>query len=336
LKVDQAAEEDDEEEEDEDEEDGEVKEKKEKEVEKERKLKESKKKHAHCATAKELSAITHFNSTRFAGFEKDKDLRPWDMSSNSELRIKKFFKNEADKLAVHNWTFLSRTYPKGTRFDSSNYSPMDSWAMGCQITALNYQTGDLPMFVNTGKFLDNGLSGYLLKPPSLLPPPSLGVKEGKAKQASTAVLPLNVTMKVISGWQLPKTSGTTKGDVIDPYIDVKVVGLEADYAHVKTKTVGNNGYNPVWNEEMNFTIGKPDIAVIFIQVWDEDKLSANDFIAYSAIPVTSLRSGYRSVQLYNSKFEALPDSSLLVHINTTTTTNKSVTVSARSNLAKSK
>lgn len=119
----------DEEEEEEEEEEKEKEEKekekekdkrKSKESEKEKEKKKEKKKAPHAATAKELSDITHFNSTRFAGFEKDKDLMPWDMSSNSELRVKKFFKNEPEKLTMHNCQFLSRTYPKGTRFDSSD------------------------------------------------------------------------------------------------------------------------------------------------------------------------------------------------------------------------
>lgn len=35
---------------------------------------------------------------------------------------------------------MSRIYPKGTRIDSSNYSPQLFWNVGCQMVALNYQT----------------------------------------------------------------------------------------------------------------------------------------------------------------------------------------------------
>lgn len=35
---------------------------------------------------------------------------------------------------------MSRIYPKGTRVDSSNYSPQPFWSAGCQFVALNYQT----------------------------------------------------------------------------------------------------------------------------------------------------------------------------------------------------
>ena len=58
----------------------------------------------------------------------------------------------------------SRIYPKGQRLDSSNYNPVIFWSAGCQLVALNYQTPDLFMQLNQGKFFSNGKSGYILKP----------------------------------------------------------------------------------------------------------------------------------------------------------------------------
>jgi phosphatidylinositol phospholipase C, delta len=43
----------------------------------------------------------------------------------------------------HHQTLFTRVYPKGTRFDSSNYSPMPGWAVGAQLVALNFQTNDI-------------------------------------------------------------------------------------------------------------------------------------------------------------------------------------------------
>lgn len=43
---------------------------------------------------------------------------------------------------THHSQLLTRVYPKGTRFDSSNYSPMPGWAAGAQYVALNFQTND--------------------------------------------------------------------------------------------------------------------------------------------------------------------------------------------------
>lgn len=38
------------------------------------------------------------------------------------------------------------------------------WNAGCQMVSLNFQTSDLPMQLNQGKFEYNGNCGYLLKP----------------------------------------------------------------------------------------------------------------------------------------------------------------------------
>lgn len=38
------------------------------------------------------------------------------------------------------------------------------WNAGCQMVSLNFQTADLPMQLNQGKFEYNGNCGYLLKP----------------------------------------------------------------------------------------------------------------------------------------------------------------------------
>ena len=49
-----------------------------------------------------------------------------------------------DKWIKHNLRQLSRVYPKGTRVDSSNLDPVKPWSAGCQLVALNFQTGQLP------------------------------------------------------------------------------------------------------------------------------------------------------------------------------------------------
>ena len=78
---------------------------------------------------------------------------------------------------------LVRTYPSGLRTDSSNYSPVPLWNHGIQMVALNVQTPGkfiyvlcnyhacvtyihtgLSMFLNQGKFRQNGGCGYILKP----------------------------------------------------------------------------------------------------------------------------------------------------------------------------
>jgi len=59
---------------------------------------------------------------------------------------------------------MVRSYPRGTRFDSSNYDPMPLWACGVQMVSLNFQKPDLYMHLNQGFFRNNGGCGYVLKP----------------------------------------------------------------------------------------------------------------------------------------------------------------------------
>ena len=59
---------------------------------------------------------------------------------------------------------LVRTYPKGVRFDSSNYDPFIMWVHGIQMATLNFQTLDTYMHLNQGFFRLNGGCGYVLKP----------------------------------------------------------------------------------------------------------------------------------------------------------------------------
>jgi len=79
-----------------------------------------------------------------------------------------------DSISAHPRVILSlankhivRTYPKGSRVDSSNYNPQVMWNAGIQMVAINFQKPDSGMHLNQGKFRKNGGCGYILKPNSL-------------------------------------------------------------------------------------------------------------------------------------------------------------------------
>jgi hypothetical protein len=120
----------------------------------------------------------------------------------------------------------------------------------------NYQTGSEPMWyvlfffclflrpvvlligfesqrMNDAKFSDNGMSGYVLKPDYLLNNITFH-PEVKAKPVQTLIV------TVMSGWQLPKVAGKEsqqKGEVIDPYVEVNVLGPTIDRRTCKTKVI---------------------------------------------------------------------------------------------------
>lgn len=86
------------------------------------------------------------------------------MSSFAETAALNLLKSQAIEFVNYNKRQLSRIYPKGTRAESSNFLPQIFWNAGCQMVALNFQTCDLAMQLNQGKFEYNGNCGYLLKP----------------------------------------------------------------------------------------------------------------------------------------------------------------------------
>lgn len=260
---------------------------------------------AKVTTAKEMSDLVHLKSVKFAGYQQAKEKNaPWEMSSFSELKVKKLVKADLAGAIELNMNQLTKVYPKGTRFDSSNFMPMVSWCAGYHIVALNYQTKDVPMRLNLGKFYDNGGCGYVLKPAPLR---SLNAKPENVKKI--------LHIRLVSAWQLPKESGTPKGEVIDPYVKIKMYGITEDTKRYRSKVIQNNGFNPHWDEKVSFDLTRADLAEVLFEIYDQDKLSKDDFIGFAAIPISSLKPGYRSVNLYDKHANPLPEASLFVQFN---------------------
>jgi len=262
--------------------------------------------------AAEFSAIIYLSTCKVDSFSsQETQAQSVDkMASFSETKVLKYAKSASliRDWALHNSRRLSRIYPKGSRVDSSNYSPIAAWGAGCQMVALNTQTHDDNYHINYGKFRDNGRSGYVLKPPYLLGQPS----------AVKASHPKVLSVHVLSGSQIPRPSGTAHSmDVVDPLVSVTISGAEVDCREQRTKTVNDNGFNPVWNEILTFKITDPDAAIITFNVLDEDFGGAVSFIAFCSLPLSTARCGIRMVPLYDAKGLKFGDhefASLLVRI----------------------
>eukprot|EP00004_Rigifila_ramosa_P011698 TRINITY_DN24_c0_g1_i6.p1 TRINITY_DN24_c0_g1~~TRINITY_DN24_c0_g1_i6.p1 ORF type:complete len:1277 (-),score=394.93 TRINITY_DN24_c0_g1_i6:93-3458(-) len=267
-------------------------------------LKEKKGKVEKPKVAQEFSDLISLRGAKFKSFEESwANQKCYQMSSFAEGKTFKLIESERDGFVKFNARQLSRIYPAGGRVDSSNYEPIIPWSAGCQIVALNYQTPSLPMFMNQGKFQENGRTGYLLKAPSLL---------GGSNQRAE----LKITVHLISGRQLPKPGQSSKGEVIDPYVEISTHGVPGDDKLVKSKTISNNGFKPVWDEKFEFSVKQPQHAVLVFRLWDAD-VAASDFIGYYAVSVDNLRPGFRSVPVWGSDHRPVPHASLLVHLTLT-------------------
>ena len=101
--------------------------------------------------------------------------------------------------------------------------------------------------------------------------------------------------------------------LVSPLVEVEVIGAEYDTVKFKTRTIGDNGLNPVWDETFQLKILNPDFALLRLSVYDEDMFGDPNFLGQSTLPVRLVQAGYRSVQLRNGHSEELELSSLLVH-----------------------
>mmetsp|Transcript_17847 Transcript_17847/g.42100 ORF Transcript_17847/g.42100 Transcript_17847/m.42100 type:complete len:904 (+) Transcript_17847:89-2800(+) len=118
-----------------------------------------------------LARLTLFHGTKYKDFNDSIQSPASHMHSISETKITKILSKQAVNAPLwqeYNINHLTRTYPKGARVNSSNYNPILAWATGSQVVALNFQTPDMPLMINDGRFLENRRCGYILKPESVM------------------------------------------------------------------------------------------------------------------------------------------------------------------------
>ncbi|KAK3534767.1 hypothetical protein QTP86_024104, partial [Hemibagrus guttatus] len=275
---------------------------------------ENNKKSKKLKLAKELSDLAIYcKSVKFHGFEHARTNQSfYEMSSFKEWDAVNFAEKSANEFIHHNVDKLSRVYPSGAgRTTSSNFNPVPLWNSGCQIVALNFQTPCEEMDLNQGLFSQNGQSGYVLKPAFLRE------KESEFDPITLIRGPwlkhMEFHVMVISAQQLPKLSEKPLS-IVDPLVLVEIQGVPADTTRKETRHVHNNGFNPMWNENFQFDLYVPELALVRFIVEDYDCVSSNDFIGQYTAPFTSLQNGYRHVPLYNQNGDLLSSAQLFVHI----------------------
>ncbi|XP_059198678.1 1-phosphatidylinositol 4,5-bisphosphate phosphodiesterase delta-4 [Centropristis striata] len=263
--------------------------------------------------ASELSdLVIYCKSVHFRGFKHARTHRKcFEMSSLSESKAKKLAKDAATDFVQYNSRQLSRIYPGGLRTHSSNYNPQDMWNVGCQIVALNFQTAGLEMDLNDGLFRQNGCCGYVLKP-DFMRDGNIQFNPEKPEERP-GYRPLRLSIEVISGQQLPKVN-PKECSIVDPLVRVEIFGVPQDQAKEETRYINNNGFNPEWNETLNFVIHTPELALVRFETEDYDKASRNDFIGQFTLPFTCIQAGYRHIHLLSKDGTPIPPASLFVKI----------------------
>ncbi|KGL96987.1 1-phosphatidylinositol 4,5-bisphosphate phosphodiesterase eta-2, partial [Charadrius vociferus] len=231
----------------------------------------------------------------------------WQVSSFSETKAHQILQQKPAQYLRFNQHQLSRIYPSSYRVDSSNYNPQPFWNAGCQLVALNYQSEGRMLQLNRAKFSANGNCGYVLKPNCMCQ----GVFNPNSEDPLPGQLKKQLVLRIISGQQLPKPRDSMLGDrgeIIDPFVEVEVIGLPVDCFKEQTRVVDDNGFNPMWEETLVFTVHMPEIALIRFLVWDHDPIG-RDFIGQRTLAFSSMMPGYRHVYL-----EGIEEASIFVHV----------------------
>ncbi|KAL2091184.1 hypothetical protein ACEWY4_013447 [Coilia grayii] len=241
----------------------------------------------------------------------------WQVSSLNESITNQIVQLKPGGLVRFNQRQLLRVYPSNYRVDSSNFDPQPYWNIGCHMVALNYQTDGRSLQLNKAKFAANGNCGYILKPKCMCK----GAFDPSLEEPLPGRKRKQLMLKIISGQCLPKPRDSMLGDrgeIIDPFVEVEIVGLPVDCQKAQTRAVDDNGFNPMWEETLLFTLHLPQIALVRFTVWDQDPIGRN-FIGQRTIAFNSMLTGYRHVYL-----ESMEEASIFVHISVSEISGKAI------------
>ncbi|KAM6926499.1 1-phosphatidylinositol 4,5-bisphosphate phosphodiesterase zeta-1-like [Lycodopsis pacificus] len=269
----------------------------------------SKKKKKKVAVAEALSdLVVYTRSVKFISFRHSMDKQDFkENTSVAEKKARRLAKASGADFVQHTQKFLSRIYPAGTRTTSTNYNPQKFWNVGSQLVALNFQTRDLPMDLNNGRFQDNGGCGYVLKPAVLVS--SQRSFDPSCSQCS--LKPTTLMLKVIGASNLPLSRS---GKALDSFVRVEIHGIASDSCRYNTHIVKNNSLSPHWNATMKFSISVPELCLIRLCVRQQTGFFSSDFVGQYTLPFTSLKKGYRWVPLRFRDRCSLDPASLFVFV----------------------
>ncbi|KAI3666861.1 hypothetical protein L6452_41900 [Arctium lappa] len=217
-----------------------------------------------------------------------------------ETRLEKAIENHATDVIRFTQRNLLRVFPKGSRVDSSNYNPLIGWTHGAQMVAFNMQGHGRSLWLMQGMFRANGGCGYVKKPDFLLK----NGPDGKLLDPKST-LPVKKTLKVKvymgDGWHLDFK--TTHFDIYSPpdfYVKIGIAGVQADSVMKKTKIIQDE-WAPKWEEEFEFPLTVPELALLRLEVHEYDMTEKDDFGGQTCLPVSELRTGIRSVPLHDQE-----------------------------------
>lgn len=246
-------------------------------------------------------------------FESDtKQQRPnphfpcYQCSSINENTAKKLCRKQPLALVAHTQTQLMRTYPAGMRIDSSNFNPVIFWSFGIQMAALNYQTEDSSMQLNTAMFETNGRCGFVSKPNVMWDRSHVMYRRFNPwDKEFDGLHSSHIVINIVSGQYVCPNNVN-----LNTYVEVEIIGIPVDCNKQKTKVVQKNALNPIWNDTFHFRVLFHDLTFLRFSVLDG---TSNHLLAQRILPLKSLRPGYRHLRLRTAQNKSLNMSTLFIY-----------------------
>ncbi|KAH9834796.1 PLC-like phosphodiesterase [Rhodofomes roseus] len=300
-----------------------------------------------------VALLVYTVGVKCRGFNKKEVYAPEHLFSLSEGTTNRIMKQGMLDLIKHNRTHLVRIYPKGTRIGSTNFEPHRFWSAGCQLVAINWQTFDLGYMINRAMFQRNGRAGYVLKPLALrsndkqllskrtshrlevtiisaqqLPRPK--DSSGRDVIDRSTVDPFIEVSLHIPDWtevphhvsppSLPRSRRTSQTAPDAPPAIAKdplAAVMPARTVTQRTAAVKNNGFNPVWEQQLSvpFDVVGEMRELVFVRFAVKQDGSADEEpLAVYCASLGSLNMGYRHLPLHDAQLSQYLFSTLFVKL----------------------
>lgn len=235
------------------------------------------------------------------------EYKPWECGNILEKKSYKYVTdpNLLPSFAKLNINFFTKSYPDGLRFDSSNFNPIPSWTIGCQVVALNIQTPDINYLVNKFMFQYNRNTGFVRKPDRLL-------KSSTFDELYPQTRRFTLDIELIAGSYLRNLIGDVGSSL---YFTFALMGNTNDNLNkiYKSAEIKENFLKVVFtNESFVLDVFDEDLSFLIVEAFVDESLCAR-----ACVPVRFMSFGIRNISFVDKSFKAVLDSSLLLQITKT-------------------
>jgi len=235
--------------------------------------------------------LVYTQGVKYQGFSKLVDYEPRHQFSVSERTGGRLLKDHKADWIKHNFSHISRVYPKAVRVSSSNFDPVPFWAAGCQCVAMNWQTPDAGAVLNHAMFVDT--PGYVLKPLAL------------RQKTTEPTMRYRIRIKVISAQRLPLSC--------ELYVEATINSTTR-----KTTNIEGRVMNAIWNETFEFTVDTTPSMLDLTFLHLEIRQSNKSLLAQWVRSISMSPKGYHYLPLYDGLFSRYVFATLFVRIDVDT------------------